>query len=87
MYNYISFLECLCNNIFFVKICILLMKVWFQTSLQLREEKCVLLSCYAAGSDNFLPTFQEKLSVPSSRFKKPTIVGFMTLEDVTDRLS
>ena len=32
---------------------------------------CILLCHYAASSANFLPTFQDNLSVPSSGFKKP----------------
>jgi len=31
--------------------------------------KCALLGCYAANSGNFLPTFRDNLSVPSSGFK------------------
>jgi len=34
-------------------------------------ENCVLLGCYAASSGNFLPTFRDILSVPSSRVKNP----------------
>jgi hypothetical protein len=30
-------------------------------------EICTLLGCYAASSGNFLPTFRDKLSVPSAR--------------------
>jgi len=30
------------------------------------HEICALLDYYAAGSDNFLPTFRDKLSAPSS---------------------
>ena len=32
-------------------------------------QNCALLGCYAASSSNFLPTFRDKLSVPSSGFK------------------
>jgi len=34
-------------------------------------EKCALLGCYEASSGNSLPTFRDKLSVPSSRTKNP----------------
>jgi hypothetical protein len=34
-------------------------------------ENCPLLGYYAASSGNFLPTFQENLSVPSSRVRNP----------------
>jgi len=30
------------------------------------DENCVLLGCYAANSSNFLPTFRDNLSAPSS---------------------
>jgi len=30
------------------------------------DENCALLGYYAASSDNFIPTFRDKLSVPSS---------------------
>ena len=63
------------------------MKVRFQTSLQVKEENCVLLSCCAASSGNSLPTLRDKLSVPFSRFKKSICVGFLTLEDGNGRLS
>ena len=33
------------------------------------EENCALLGYYAASSGNFLPTFRDNLSVPSSRVK------------------
>ena len=50
---------------------------------------CILLACYVASSSNFLPTFRDNLSVQSSRVKKSIddILGFLALEDVTDRLS
>ena len=35
------------------------------------DENCVLLSHYAANTDNFLPTFRGKLSVQSRKFKNP----------------
>jgi hypothetical protein len=34
-------------------------------------ENCNLLGYYTASSDNFLPTFWDNPSVPSSRFKNP----------------
>ena len=39
---------------------------------------CALLGCYAASSDNFLPTFRDNLSVTSSGFNN---------QDGTDELS
>ena len=33
-------------------------------------ENCALMGYYVASSGYFLPTFRDKLSVPSSRFKK-----------------
>jgi len=35
------------------------------------DENFTLLGYYAANSGNFLPTFRDKLSVPSSGFKIP----------------
>ena len=35
------------------------------------DENCALLVYYAASSGNFLQTFRDNLSVPSSRVKKP----------------
>jgi len=35
-------------------------------------ENCALLGYYSASSDNFLPTFRNNLSVPSSGFKNLT---------------
>ena len=46
---------------------------------------CVLLGYYAANSDNFLPTLQDNLPVPSSRSKNPK--QFLNPEDRTDTLS
>jgi hypothetical protein len=40
------------------------------------DEICPLLGCYAVSSGNILPTFQEKVSIPSSRFKKSIETGF-----------
>jgi len=44
-------------------------------------ENCALLGYYAASNGNFLPTFRDNLSVPSSGVKNPKD------EDGTDRLS
>jgi hypothetical protein len=33
------------------------------------DENCALLGCYAALTGNYVPTFQDNLSVPSSRVK------------------
>jgi len=41
-----------------------------------RVEKSAFLGYYAARSGNSLPTFRDNLSVPSSRFKKPTRAQF-----------
>jgi hypothetical protein len=43
-------------------------------------ENCAILGCYAASGGNFLRTFRDNLSVPSSGVKNPT-------EDGTNRLS
>jgi hypothetical protein len=43
---------------------------------QRSREICALLSCYATSIGNFLSTFRNKQSVPSSRVK---ILGFLTL--------
>jgi hypothetical protein len=51
------------------------------------DEKCVLLGYYAASSGNSLPTFRDKVSVPSSRAKNPRCLGFLTFEAGTDTLS
>jgi hypothetical protein len=37
-------------------------------------ENCALLGHYAACSGNFLPTFRDNLSVPSSKVKNPRIL-------------
>ena len=47
--------------------------VYYQTTLH--KEICVILGCYAAYNDNFLPTFRDKLSVQSSRVKNPLMMG------------
>jgi len=44
-------------------------------------KNCALFRYYAASSDNFLLTFRDNLSVPSSGVKNPKD------EEVTDRLS
>jgi len=48
------------------------------------DENCAVLGYYAASSDNSLPTFRDKLSVPSSTGRNPTKI----LEHVngTDRV-
>jgi hypothetical protein len=38
-------------------------------------ENCALLGYYAASSGNFLPTFRDNLSVPSSKVNNP--FGFL----------
>jgi len=44
-------------------------------------ENCALLGYYAARSGNFLPTFRDNLSVPSSGFKNPkTKTGHYVLD-------
>ena len=43
-------------------------------------ENCALLGCYAESSGNFLPTFQYKLSVPSSGVKNPQTQTFWILD-------
>jgi len=35
------------------------------------HENSALLGCYSASSGNLLPTFRDKLSVPSSEVKNP----------------
>ena len=42
-----------------------------QQRIQIGFKNYTLLGYYAASSDNFLPTFRDNLSVPSSRFKEP----------------
>jgi len=52
------------------------------------DEKCAPLGYYTASSGNTMLTFQDNPLVPSTRFKNPFfLVGFLTLEDGTDRLS
>jgi len=45
------------------------------------NENCALLCYYATSSGNFLPTFQDSLSVPSAGFKNPK--RFLSPEDGT----
>jgi hypothetical protein len=52
---------------------------------KMKSEICALLGNYAAYSGNSSPTFQDNLSVPSSRVKN--LLGFSTLEDGTNSLS
>jgi hypothetical protein len=42
-----------------------------RSSSKVSAEKCVFLGYYAASSGNFLPTFRNNLSVPTSGFKNP----------------
>jgi len=49
----------------------------------LELENCTLLAYYAACNGNSLPTFRDKLSVPSSRAKN--VLGFLILEYGTDK--
>jgi hypothetical protein len=41
------------------------------------DENCTLLGYYAESSGNFVPKFQDNLSVPSSEFNKPKTFGFL----------
>ena len=43
-------------------------------------------SYYTASSGNSFPSFRDNLSVPSSRFKDPSGLGFLTLQDGMIRL-
>jgi hypothetical protein len=53
------------------------------------DEICALLGCYAASSGNPIPTFRDKVSVPSSGVNKSKLLflDFLSLEDGTDTLS
>jgi hypothetical protein len=42
---------------------------YFLNYKNIKKENCTLLGHYAAGSGNFLQTFRDNLSVPSSGFK------------------
>jgi len=59
----------------------------FVTSDFRREvaEDFALQGCYTASRGNFLPTFRDSLSVPSSGFEN--FFGFSNPESGTDRLS
>jgi hypothetical protein len=48
---------------------------------------CGLLDNYTAPCGNYLPTFRDNVSVPSSRVKIPNLFGILTREDGTDTLS
>jgi hypothetical protein len=50
------------------------------------DEICVLLGYYAASCGNFLPTFRDNVSVPTSRVKSPSREGLLIREDGTDTL-
>jgi len=50
-------------------------------------EICTLLGCYTAHIGNYVPTFQDHISVPSQRIKKSQRGGGMFLDFLTDRLS
>ena len=54
------------------------------------EQTSRSLGYYAVYSGNSLPTFRDKLSVPSARDKNQIVsflLGFLALEDGTDKLS
>jgi hypothetical protein len=52
------------------------------------DEKCAPLGYYAASSGNTILSFWDNPSLPSARVKNPFfLVGFLTLEDGTNRLS
>ena len=51
------------------------------------DENCALLRYYVGSSGNFFPSFRDNLSVPSSRVKDPSGLGFLTLQDWTFLLS
>jgi len=50
------------------------------------DENCAVLGYSAASSGNFLPTFRDNLSVPSSGVKNQ-FIGVLTLEDGAGRFS
>jgi hypothetical protein len=50
------------------------------------NEICAVLGFYAASNGNFVPTFQDNLSVSSSKAKQSKNTCFI-FEDGTDRLS
>ena len=45
-----------------------------------KEDDCPLLGYYAASSRNFLPTFRDILSVPSSGVKNPNLLDSLPLK-------
>jgi hypothetical protein len=51
------------------------------------EKNCALQGYYAASGDNSLPTFRDNMSAPSSGVHNPILLGFLTLEEGTERLS
>jgi hypothetical protein len=51
------------------------------------DEICTLLGYYAASCGKRLPTFRDKVSVPSSRVKSLDSWGLLTLDDGTNELS
>ena len=51
------------------------------------DENRTLLSYYAVSSGNFLSTFWDNLSIPSSGVKNQKGIGFSTPEDETDKLA
>jgi hypothetical protein len=48
-------------------------------------ENCAILRCYVANGGNFLPTFRDNISVPSSGDQDFFL--FLTRKDGADRLS
>ena len=53
------------------------------------QENCALLDYYAASSGNFLPTFRDLLSVPSSRVFKlfwPLKMGLICSPETSARI-
>ena len=56
----------------------------FCVSKILGIENCTLPGCYAAYIGNLLKTFRNNLSFPSSGVTN--LLGFLALEDGTDRL-
>jgi len=50
------------------------------------DKICTLLDCYVASSGNSFPTFRDNLTVLSLSVTD-CLLGFLTLEDGTDRLS
>jgi hypothetical protein len=51
------------------------------------HENWILLGFYAASGGNFLPTFRDNLSVPSSGLKNQESCGILKPEDRTNMLS